>query len=93
MPLYDFNCEQCGNIELIIPVSEINTPQMCPNCQTLMKKMLSVPSIVFKGSGFYCNDSKGPSISSATNNNVVSSSSASSTASSSSDGKFKVKRS
>ena len=56
MPLYEYQCPQCGEREEIIQrVSDPPQPR-CPKCGTEMKKLISAPAIQFKGSGFYKTD-------------------------------------
>jgi putative FmdB family regulatory protein len=52
MPFYDYKCTACGNrIEVIHGVNDLG-PGACDVCGGPMRKMLSSPSIVFKGSGW-----------------------------------------
>lgn len=52
MPFYDYKCTSCGNrIEVIHGVNDPG-PGACDRCGGPMRKMLSSPSIVFKGSGW-----------------------------------------
>lgn len=64
MPLYDYKCHECGEIqELILPMNESKQElfdRPCQKCQSnhLIKQVAGVPSIAFIGSGFYVNDYK-----------------------------------
>jgi len=60
MPRYDYDCEKCqADFELFRGFDE-EEPQTCPKCgKGPIKRRLSLPSIVFKGGGFYKNDSQG----------------------------------
>jgi putative FmdB family regulatory protein len=56
MPLYEYECEACGNrFERIQKFSDplVDT---CPLCNGHVKKLLSSPAIQFKGSGWYITD-------------------------------------
>ena len=56
MPLYEYECEQCGNrFELIRKFSD---PPLdaCPKCGGPVRKLFSSPAIQFKGSGWYITD-------------------------------------
>ena len=56
MPLYEYQCNQCGErIEMIQKVSDPPYAH-CPKCGGEMKKLVSAPAIQFKGSGFYKTD-------------------------------------
>ena len=62
MPTFDFQCNNCNAIfEKTIPFGSKTKPT-CPTCTSKKtEKLLSVPSIRFKGSGFYKTDSRAPS--------------------------------
>ena len=56
MPLYEYECKDCGKrIEVIHGVDE-KAPDHCQACQGPLKRLLAVPGLIFKGSGFYVND-------------------------------------
>jgi putative FmdB family regulatory protein len=57
MPIYEYECEACGNrFELIQRLSD-DPVVVCPKCgQPKVHKLMSSPAIQFKGSGFYIND-------------------------------------
>ncbi len=61
MPLYQYRCRECQQ-ELEIRQSFSEDPlELCPNCgapQGLFR-VIQPAGVVFKGSGFYINDSKG----------------------------------
>lgn len=56
MPLYEYQCQACG--ERVEVIQKFNDPpyEHCPKCGGDMKKLLSAPAIQFKGSGFYKTD-------------------------------------
>ncbi len=58
MPRYDYECTKCGHrFEIEHGINE--TPKKrCPECRGSIKKCFVPVGIVFKGSGFYCTDSK-----------------------------------
>jgi putative FmdB family regulatory protein len=62
MPIYDFECTQCGHkSELMRKISESSTTT-CPNCQQeTFSKQLSAPSFQLNGTGWYATDFKGGS--------------------------------
>lgn len=52
MPIYDYLCGACGHrVEVIHGVHDAG-PVICPNCGGPLRKALSMPSIVFRGSGW-----------------------------------------
>src|SRR4051794_31318271 len=57
MPLYEYECESCGNrFELIRKFSDPPL-ETCPKCSRgPVKKLLSSPAIQFKGTGWYITD-------------------------------------
>ncbi|MFE2518142.1 FmdB family zinc ribbon protein [Streptomyces mirabilis] len=86
MPTYQYQCTECGEgLEAVQKFTD-NALTECPNCGGRLKKVFSAVGIVFKGSGFYRNDSRGSSSSSspASKPSAPSTSSSSSTTSSSS---------
>jgi len=61
MPLYEYHCNQCHtDFEVRRSFSDTGTPE-CPICHedAHVIRKFSAPAIVFKGSGFYVNDSRG----------------------------------
>jgi putative FmdB family regulatory protein len=64
MPLYEYECEICGNrFERIQSVHDEPIKQ-CPNCSAnALHKIFHPAGIIFKGSGWYINDSRKPSTS------------------------------
>lgn len=59
MPTFDFCCATCNSLfEKTLPFGSKTKPA-CPECGSKKtEKQLSMPSIAFKGSGFYKTDSK-----------------------------------
>lgn len=56
MPLYEYECTQCGErVEIIQKISDPPYTH-CPKCGGAMRKLISSPAIQFKGSGFYKTD-------------------------------------
>jgi putative FmdB family regulatory protein len=53
MPLYEYQCQACG--ERVEVIQKFNDPPyaLCPKCGGEMKKLLSAPEIHFKVSCFY----------------------------------------
>ncbi|MFD9506128.1 FmdB family zinc ribbon protein [Streptomyces mirabilis] len=90
MPTYQYQCTECGEgLEAVQKFTDDALTE-CPNCGGRLKKVFSAVGIVFKGSGFYRNDSRGSSSSSSPASKPApssTSSSSSTTSSSSSDSK------
>lgn len=64
MPTYQYQCTECGEgLEAVQKFTDDALTE-CPNCGGRLKKVYSAVGIVFKGSGFYRNDSRGSSSSS-----------------------------
>ncbi|MCF3177471.1 MULTISPECIES: FmdB family zinc ribbon protein [Streptomyces] len=84
MPTYQYQCTECGEgLEAVQKFSDDALTE-CPSCSGRLKKVFSAVGIVFKGSGFYRNDSRGSSSSSSPAKTSASSGTASSSDSSSS---------
>lgn len=58
MPTYDYQCRSCGTVtELIHSMLEAG-PTTCEKCGGELRRVLFPAGIIFKGSGFYRNDSR-----------------------------------
>lgn len=56
MPIYEYECLQCGKrTEWLQRMSDAPLAA-CPNCGGEVRKLISAPSFQFKGSGFYKTD-------------------------------------
>ncbi|MFG3059049.1 FmdB family zinc ribbon protein [Streptomyces sp. NPDC048231] len=78
MPTYQYQCTECGEgLEAVQKFTDDALTE-CPNCGGRLKKVFSAVGIVFKGSGFYRNDSRGSSSSSTPASSKPSSSTSSS---------------
>lgn len=64
MPTYQYQCTECGEgLEAVQKFTDDALTE-CPSCGGRLKKVFSAVGIVFKGSGFYRNDSRGSTSSS-----------------------------
>ncbi|MFD9376066.1 FmdB family zinc ribbon protein [Streptomyces sp. NPDC059999] len=80
MPTYQYQCTECGEgLEAVQKFTD-DALTVCPNCDGRLKKVFSAVGIVFKGSGFYRNDSRGAASSSTPASKPASTSSTTSTA-------------
>ena len=58
MPTYQYACTACGErLEAVQKFSD-DPLTVCPACEGKLRKLFSPVGIVFKGSGFYRNDSR-----------------------------------
>jgi putative FmdB family regulatory protein len=53
MPIYEFVCEACGNIEERLQKLSDPPPEKCPECGGKMAKIMSRNSFQLKGGGWY----------------------------------------
>lgn len=58
MPIYEYECTRCHAVrDVKHGFKEVNT-ESCPKCGGELKRLFNPAGIVFKGSGFYINDSR-----------------------------------
>ena len=59
MPVYSFVCPTCGTrFDERLSFSQDTHSVTCPRGHEGVRRVFSAPSVVFKGSGFYINDSR-----------------------------------
>ena len=58
MPTYEYSCKSCGEHLEVVQSFKDDALTQCPNCGGVLKKVFGNIGIVFKGSGFYKNDSR-----------------------------------
>lgn len=58
MPTYDYECQKCGHVFEVRQSFSDAPVTKCVTCSGKVKKLFSPPAIIFKGSGFHCNDYK-----------------------------------
>jgi putative FmdB family regulatory protein len=59
MPIYKFKCDICGVVfEKPLHMEDDKSGLMCPNGHKQVYQVYTAPHIVFKGPGFYINDSQ-----------------------------------
>lgn len=56
MPIYEYECIQCGKNHEVIQKFSDKPLSTCPDCGGQMKKLISNTSFVLKGSGWYVTD-------------------------------------
>lgn len=59
MPLYEYRCTKCGHQFEKIQTFSAADVKKCPVCQSAVERLISAPSVRFKGSGFYATDYNG----------------------------------
>lgn len=58
MPTYQYACKECGHrFETLQAFSDASLTE-CPTCGGQLRKVFNSVGVVFKGSGFYRNDSR-----------------------------------
>lgn len=61
MPTYVYQCKECGHRFEMFQSFSAQALDTCPECREVaLRKVLFPAGVVFKGSGFYVNDSRGP---------------------------------
>lgn len=58
MPVYVYECEKCGHGFEVEQSIHDKPKTRCPECRGKVNKVFNSVGIVFKGSGFYCTDSR-----------------------------------
>lgn len=59
LPIYEYQCERCGTVTDIKHGFKESPSEGCSKCgSTELKRLFNPAPIVFKGSGFYVNDSR-----------------------------------
>lgn len=56
MPIYEYECFLCG--ERFDRIQRVSDPPVkkCPHCSGSVRRLLGVPALQFKGSGWYVTD-------------------------------------
>ena len=86
MPTYQYACTECGHSFEQFQSFSDDALTVCPVCDGKLRKLFNAVGVVFKGSGFYRNDSRSTTSSSEPAAASSSSSTSSSSDSSSSSG-------
>lgn len=61
MPTYVYECKECAHRFEIFQSFSATPLDTCPSCsEVALRKVLFPAGVVFKGAGFYVNDSRGP---------------------------------
>jgi putative FmdB family regulatory protein len=60
MPVYEYECLQCGKRLEVMQKFSDKPLTKCPDCNGKLKKLISNTSFVLKGSGWYVTDYASP---------------------------------
>jgi putative FmdB family regulatory protein len=58
LPLYEYKCKSCGTLSEIRHGFKESVSEPCAACGGELTRVFNAAGIVFKGSGFYVNDSR-----------------------------------
>ncbi|MEN6302496.1 MAG: FmdB family zinc ribbon protein [Armatimonadia bacterium] len=58
MPIYEYECQKCKSVFEVQQSFSDEPLTKCTSCGGKVRKLFSPPAIIFKGSGFHCNDYK-----------------------------------
>jgi putative FmdB family regulatory protein len=56
MPIYEYQCQECGKRTEVLQKIDEAPPAACPHCNGPLKKLISSPAFHLKGSGWYATD-------------------------------------
>ncbi|MGJ9411404.1 FmdB family zinc ribbon protein [Aeromicrobium sp. CF4.19] len=59
MPTYQYQCTECALALEVQQSFSDDSLTVCPECEGRLRKVFNAVGVVFKGSGFYRNDSRG----------------------------------
>jgi putative FmdB family regulatory protein len=65
VPTYQYSCTDCGHFFEAVQSFSEDSLTVCPECGGKLRKVFNAVGVVFKGSGFYRNDSRGSTSSTA----------------------------
>lgn len=58
MPTYEYKCKDCGAAVERYQRFDENPLTICPSCGGNLRRVFFPAGIIFKGSGWYCTDSR-----------------------------------
>jgi putative FmdB family regulatory protein len=59
MPLYEYECTECGHRTELLQRHGDPPLDKCPQCGSAVRKLFSAPAVQFKGTGWYVTDYAG----------------------------------
>jgi putative FmdB family regulatory protein len=71
LPTYGYQCKDCKHEFSVFQSMKDDAISVCPECEGSVKRLLYPVGIVFKGSGWYINDSRKPDPSESTGSSAV----------------------
>jgi putative FmdB family regulatory protein len=74
MPRYDYKCEANGHVFEVTQGFNDEPGAICPEDGSKSERQISIPHVIYKGSGFYTTDYKNSSSSTSNGSNTSSSS-------------------
>jgi putative FmdB family regulatory protein len=61
MPTYGYECKSCGHVFDVFQHMSDEPLKVCPQCGKELRRLINGGAgVIFKGSGFYVTDKKGP---------------------------------
>lgn len=61
MPIYEYECKKCGNVQEVLQKFSDSPLSTCRHCSGELHKLISQSSFHLKGSGWYVTDYAGKS--------------------------------
>ena len=61
MPIYEYECTKCGNVEEVLQKFSDRPQSKCRHCSGKLHKLISQSSFHLKGTGWYATDYAGKS--------------------------------
>ena len=62
LPIYEYQCKKCAGVFETLQRFGDAAPAVCELCsakgKSILKRIISAPQVVFKGSGFYVTDTR-----------------------------------
>jgi putative FmdB family regulatory protein len=52
VPLYDYRCDRCGDFEAWRRLADLDTPMICPTCDSTVKRLFSPPNVNLNAGSF-----------------------------------------
>lgn len=56
MPVYDYRCDGCGHAFTALQAWADEPLERCPECGARPRRLISLPAVHFKGSGWHSTD-------------------------------------
>lgn len=56
MPIYAYECPDCGHRFERLQSINSEDKEVCPNCGAMARRLIMPAGVIFKGSGFYSTD-------------------------------------